>query len=113
MNSDSDTALAKLQTMLGTVAGERRKVTDATAAAELEQAGEAPLSRMEVVQQQTMTNSSLTRLDLQQRKLEAAVNRISAGKYGICCRCGDDVEPERLQLDPATPFCSFCVKPEA
>jgi RNA polymerase-binding transcription factor DksA len=39
---------------------------------------------------------------------EAAPDRVAGGCYGACCRCGGEVEAERLAADPATPFCAEC-----
>jgi RNA polymerase-binding transcription factor DksA len=37
--------------------------------------------------------------------LDAALTRLDEGEYGYCVNCGEAIEPERLALDPATPFC--------
>ncbi|SEL20552.1 TraR/DksA family transcriptional regulator [Roseovarius nanhaiticus] len=42
------------------------------------------------------------------RRIDAALARISAGTYGICQTCGDDISRARLDLLPATPFCKTC-----
>ncbi|MCV2880667.1 TraR/DksA family transcriptional regulator [Actibacterium sp. XHP0104] len=41
-------------------------------------------------------------------QIRAALARIEAGEYGYCVKCGEEVEPKRLDLLPATPFCSRC-----
>ncbi|HEX4943595.1 MAG TPA: TraR/DksA C4-type zinc finger protein [Usitatibacteraceae bacterium] len=51
----------------------------------------------------------MPRLDNERRKVEAAIDRLEAGTYGICCRCEEEVTPERLRADPATPFCQECI----
>ncbi len=45
---------------------------------------------------------------LEIRQIFAALRRIEAGDYGICTKCGDEIEPARLDLLPATPFCAAC-----
>jgi RNA polymerase-binding transcription factor DksA len=40
--------------------------------------------------------------------IEAALHRIEAGEYGECVSCGAEIDPERLDLVPATPFCATC-----
>ncbi|MDO8985864.1 TraR/DksA C4-type zinc finger protein [Cypionkella sp.] len=45
---------------------------------------------------------------LEIRRIEAALARIEAGDYGICATCGQDIEPERLDVLPDTPFCRSC-----
>ncbi|MGB3147944.1 MAG: TraR/DksA family transcriptional regulator [Paracoccaceae bacterium] len=42
------------------------------------------------------------------RAIEAALVRIEQGEYGYCVRCGDEIDAERLDLIPQTPFCAPC-----
>lgn len=42
------------------------------------------------------------------RRIEAALERIEQGRYGLCCDCGEEMEGEWLAADPATPFCEDC-----
>ena len=44
------------------------------------------------------------------RGIRAALDRIEAGTYGICTRCEQPIEEERLDLLPHTPFCSDCAQ---
>ena len=39
------------------------------------------------------------------RAIKAALQRIEAGTYGACLRCGEPIEQARLDLLPFTPFC--------
>ncbi len=39
------------------------------------------------------------------RAINAALDRIEAGTFGVCVKCGEDISPERLDLLPYTPFC--------
>ncbi|WP_372603901.1 TraR/DksA family transcriptional regulator [Actibacterium sp.] len=41
-------------------------------------------------------------------QIRAALARIEAGEYGFCVTCGDEISEKRLDLIPATPFCSRC-----
>jgi RNA polymerase-binding transcription factor DksA len=41
-------------------------------------------------------------------RIRAALARMDAGEYGFCVTCGDPIAEERLDLLPATPFCSRC-----
>jgi sigma-B regulation protein RsbU (phosphoserine phosphatase) len=38
-------------------------------------------------------------------EVDAALARVSTGAYGICERCHDPIEPERLAIDPLIRFC--------
>ncbi len=40
--------------------------------------------------------------------IDAALERIANGTYGICTRNGVKISPERLAALPATPFCAEC-----
>lgn len=42
------------------------------------------------------------------RMIEAALDRIEAGTYGICAACGEEISEERLNVLPATPKCRDC-----
>lgn len=42
------------------------------------------------------------------RMIQAALERIEAGEYGFCTKCGTAIETARLDLLPATPFCAKC-----
>lgn len=66
------------------------------------------VSRMNAMQQQAMAVEFQNRLRLRKRKLEAALDRIAAGSFGICCECQDELEADRLEADPATVFCTEC-----
>jgi RNA polymerase-binding transcription factor DksA len=43
-------------------------------------------------------------------QIKAALERIEAGSYGQCARCGDEISQDRLDLLPATPFCRNCAE---
>ena len=42
------------------------------------------------------------------RAIKAALQRITAGDYGTCLRCGAPISEARLDLLPFTPFCKEC-----
>lgn len=42
------------------------------------------------------------------RMIKAALQRIDAGEYGDCVKCGAEILPERLDVLPYTPFCRTC-----
>lgn len=82
----------------------------ASSTVELDQSSVGRLSRMDAMQQQAMAQSMMERLQLQKRKLEAALARVDSGDFGLCCACGDDLERQRLHADPCILFCLPCVK---
>lgn len=42
------------------------------------------------------------------REVEDALARIEQGEYGICVDCGGEIEPERLEVQPAAVRCIEC-----
>jgi RNA polymerase-binding transcription factor DksA len=42
------------------------------------------------------------------RAIEAALDRIDAGSFGICAKCGDEISEERLDAVPHAALCRFC-----
>ena len=38
----------------------------------------------------------------------AARRRLHDGTYGVCEDCGDEIQPQRLEALPATPYCTAC-----
>ncbi|WP_298974276.1 TraR/DksA family transcriptional regulator [uncultured Roseobacter sp.] len=42
------------------------------------------------------------------RSIDAALDRIEKGTYGVCVTCGEGISDARLILVPATPFCRSC-----
>ena len=41
-------------------------------------------------------------------QIEAALERLNGGSYGLCGRCACSLEPERLDALPAVALCSAC-----
>ncbi len=42
------------------------------------------------------------------RMIDAALQRVEAGEYGICVKCGAEIGEDRLAVLPYTPFCRSC-----
>ena len=42
------------------------------------------------------------------KAIQAALERMDAGEYGYCVKCGDEISQERLDLLPYTPVCQNC-----
>lgn len=77
---------------------------------ELDQSTVGRLSRMEALQGQAMAKESQHRRELQQRRIESALQRIENGTYGRCIRCEEDIHHKRLDVDPTTLFCIECAQ---
>jgi DnaK suppressor protein len=51
------------------------------------------------------------RMELLQMRLcslDDALDRLISGSYGLCCECGKQIEPKRLNHDPAVSYCVKC-----
>ena len=48
--------------------------------------------------------------DLKKRlvDIESALNKIASGTYGICEKCGKEIESSILDIDPESRFCKDC-----
>lgn len=42
------------------------------------------------------------------RMIKAALQRMDAGEYGYCVKCGNEISEDRLDVLPCTPFCRSC-----
>ncbi len=77
---------------------------------ELDQSRVGRLSRMDALQDQAMALETERRREIELRRIGAALQRIEADEYGYCLTCGEEIEPKRLELDPATPVCIDCAQ---
>jgi RNA polymerase-binding transcription factor DksA len=46
--------------------------------------------------------------EIEHRRVQAALDRAASGHYGKCTRCGESVEPERLEAIPQAENCVRC-----
>ncbi|MEM7643009.1 MAG: TraR/DksA family transcriptional regulator [Pseudomonadota bacterium] len=44
------------------------------------------------------------------RAIDAALQRIEDGTYGVCVRCGADILSERLEAVPTAALCRHCAR---
>ena len=42
--------------------------------------------------------------------IQKALEKIEEGKYGICIKCGNKIEEERLRIDPLIEVCRNCAQ---
>jgi DnaK suppressor protein len=66
------------------------------------------LSRMEAMQQQSMTQANRRAAQLRLQQVEAAKKRIDRDEYGECAECGEAVGFKRLLVRPEAPLCIGC-----
>lgn len=75
----------------------------------LDQSRVGRLSRMDALQAQQMAKETARRRQVQLQNIDSALRRVDSGEYGYCLICGEDINPGRLQFDPATTRCMGCV----
>ncbi|NOR51555.1 MAG: TraR/DksA family transcriptional regulator [Gammaproteobacteria bacterium] len=93
--------LAELNNILQTT-------TEAASTVELDQSRVGRLSRMDALQAQSMSQESLRRDKQQKILIEKALKRIESDEYGECFECGEEIDPKRLELNPAVTLCIDC-----
>lgn len=49
-------------------------------------------------------------LELKLKNVTLALEKITAGIYGVCEKCGKDIEANRLQVAPEAKWCMECNK---
>ena len=47
-------------------------------------------------------------LKSQLNAIDAALERIEEGTYGVCVNCGNDIPPARLEFRPSSIYCVDC-----
>ena len=49
-------------------------------------------------------------LETRLQNIHLALKKIKKGKYGICERCGEEIEMERLKISPEARLCLKCAR---
>ncbi len=59
-----------------------------------------------------ISQSSIQKLGNREKKLlnkiDYALKKIDDGDYGVCEKCGEDINPARLEARPVTQYCIDC-----
>jgi DnaK suppressor protein len=98
-----EAALAECRAASTATADDRKPV-------ELDQTTVGRLSRMDALQRQAMAQAAERQRQTRTARLTAALERLEAGDYGYCVRCGEAIAAQRLAIDPAAPTCIGCAK---
>jgi DnaK suppressor protein len=57
---------------------------------------------------QEIAASRISRMNQCLTQVRAALRHLDEGKYGICARCGSEINPERLKAIPYAALCVSC-----
>ena len=68
------------------------------------------LSRMEAINEKSMSEANLLKAETRVRKLEQALLRLEKDDFGECVECGSDIPLKRLKILPETTVCIECMK---
>ena len=98
----------KLQRLLEDLQDVEITGNESAQAVELDQSRVGRLSRMDALQAQAMSVESNRRRSQQIRNIHAALKRLDADEYGWCLGCGEEINPKRLDFDPAAELCIDC-----
>ena len=82
---------------------------DSAGTVTLDQTKVGRLSRMDAMQAQQMAKETERRRQVQLQKINNALDRLDTGEYGLCFICGEEIEPGRLDFDPASTRCMGCM----
>jgi DnaK suppressor protein len=82
-------------------AGEETRALDIVFSRDSADQSIASLSRESLFEQSSQRRGLI-------RMIEAALQRIREGTYGVCVACGDDIQSGRLEALPWTQHCSRC-----
>ncbi len=66
------------------------------------------LSRIDALQQQSMTKATRETARVRLERIEAALRRHDDGTYGECLECEQAISYARLKAQPETLFCIEC-----
>lgn len=58
--------------------------------------------------QQEIVVDRLSHKEQRLTQVQAALKRLDEGMYGICARCGNEINPERLKAIPYAALCVNC-----
>jgi len=66
------------------------------------------LTRMDAMQQQSMTSAGRHEADIRLKQVEQALSAVERGLYGLCRRCDESIGYKRLSARPESPYCLGC-----
>ena len=68
------------------------------------------LSRMDQMQQQQMVLEQRRRAQRRLKQVDAALEALDRGEYGLCEECGEPIPPARMRALPESRICIDCLE---
>ncbi|MCP4384695.1 MAG: TraR/DksA family transcriptional regulator [Hyphomicrobiales bacterium] len=107
---DDDTIRATLAARRAELVALREQSAESRQPVTLDQQSVGRLSRMDAMQGQAMAQAAEQRRATEIARIDAAERRLDDGTHGECLRCGEEIEPKRLEIDPAATLCVDCAR---
>jgi DnaK suppressor protein len=108
MNKETEVIFDRLIAMRDEVLTLSAAASDNRKPVALDQQSVGRLSRMDSLQVHAMDMAQETARRKAVIRIDAALTRLSAGDYGYCAKCDEEISKKRLELDPAVPLCIRC-----
>ena len=111
MNELTQDRISELKEALLALRGELNRLLDATREGTRPVDLDEPigrLTRMDAIQQQTMTMANRRSHDIRLRQVVQALSALERDVYGLCRRCEDPIGYPRLKARPESPYCLDC-----
>ena len=99
---------AELQRQLVRLEQSMRVTEKAVKIVELDQPAVGRLSRMDSLQNQSLSKGLREREVARLSQLREAISRIEKETFGLCIACGGEIPYERLFVFPEAPACGEC-----
>ena len=97
-----------LETLRDTLEKEVFSESQAGTTGELTTVDQHPADTADFLEAREMTVAVEGMLDERRRLVEIALDKLHRGEYGICDRCGQHINPERLRARPDAIYCIEC-----
>ena len=111
MDDLTEEQIAELETRLSAMRDELTALLESTREDTRPVSLEEPigrLTRMDAIQQQSMSAAIRRQTDLRLRQVAQALGMARRGEYGLCRRCEDPIGYARLSARPESPYCLDC-----
>ena len=109
-NEAREACRKRLQARKQSLLSVRQTGEEAANVVELDQTRQGRISRMDAMQSQAMSVETNRRRKIELARIDSALERLDTGSYGDCVRCREEIDPRRLELDPAALLCINCAR---